>query len=123
MRTVCSSPVRRASADVVSVVAKHAVPAGEWPELLPFLHQCSQSALEDHREVSGVLCSCRMKDIMNGVVGFEVDSMSSASRACMCYIKIARIELTIEFHTRRHCSNDLYALTEIILCSKTSMKA
>lgn len=48
---VTSPPVRRASADVVSVVAKHAVPAGEWPELLPFLHQCSQSVQEDHREV------------------------------------------------------------------------
>lgn len=49
-----SPPVRRGSSDVVSVVAKHAVPAGEWPELLPFLHQCSQSAQEDHREVSAV---------------------------------------------------------------------
>lgn len=48
----CSPPVRRASANVVSIVAKYAVPAGEWPELLPFLFQCSQSAQEDHREVS-----------------------------------------------------------------------
>ncbi|KAJ8759634.1 hypothetical protein K2173_009281 [Erythroxylum novogranatense] len=45
-----SPPVRRASANVVSVVAKYAVPAGEWPDLLPFLFQCSQSAQEDHRE-------------------------------------------------------------------------
>lgn len=48
----CSPPVRRASANVVSIVAKYAVPAGEWPDLLPFLFQCSQSAQEDHREVS-----------------------------------------------------------------------
>lgn len=47
----CSSPVRRASANVVSVIAKYAVPAGEWPDLLPFLFQCSQSVQEDHREV------------------------------------------------------------------------
>jgi hypothetical protein len=47
----CSSPVRRASANVVSIIAKYAVPAGEWPDLLPFLFQCSQSAQEDHREV------------------------------------------------------------------------
>lgn len=47
-----SPPVRRASANVVSVIAKYAVPAGEWPDLLPFLFQCSQSAQEDHREVS-----------------------------------------------------------------------
>lgn len=48
----CSPPVRKASANVVSIVAKYAVPSGEWPELLPFLFQCSQSAQEDHREVS-----------------------------------------------------------------------
>ena len=43
--------MRRASANVVSVIAKYAVPAGEWPDLLPFLFQCSQSAQEDHKEV------------------------------------------------------------------------
>jgi len=52
-----SPPVRRASANVVSVVAKYAVPAGEWPELLPFLFQCSQSVQEDHREVALILFS------------------------------------------------------------------
>ncbi|KAL2650159.1 hypothetical protein R1flu_018287 [Riccia fluitans] len=50
-------PVRRASANVVSVIAKHAVPAGEWPELLPFLFQCTKSAQEDHREVALILFS------------------------------------------------------------------
>ncbi|KAJ7524132.1 hypothetical protein O6H91_18G079600 [Diphasiastrum complanatum] len=49
--------VRRASANVVSIVAKHAVPTGEWPELLPFLFQCSQSAQEDLREVALILFS------------------------------------------------------------------
>uniref|UniRef100_A0A0E0CYC2 Importin N-terminal domain-containing protein n=1 Tax=Oryza meridionalis TaxID=40149 RepID=A0A0E0CYC2_9ORYZ len=43
--------VRRASANVVSIIAKYAVPAGEWPELLPFIFHCSQSPQEDHREV------------------------------------------------------------------------
>ncbi|XP_048128295.1 importin-4 isoform X1 [Rhodamnia argentea] len=52
-----SPPVRRASANVVSVVAKYAVPAGEWPDLLPFLFQCSQSTQEDHREVALILFS------------------------------------------------------------------
>lgn len=46
-----SPPVRRAGANVVSIIAKYAVPAGEWPDLLPFLFQCSQSPQEDHREV------------------------------------------------------------------------
>lgn len=48
---VISSLVRRASANVVSIIAKYAVPAGEWTDLLPFLFQCSQSAQEEHREV------------------------------------------------------------------------
>ncbi|KAG0485277.1 hypothetical protein HPP92_009356 [Vanilla planifolia] len=52
-----SSLVRRASANVVSVIAKYAVPAGEWPDLLPFLFQCSQSSQEDHREVALILFS------------------------------------------------------------------
>ncbi|XP_042383764.1 importin-4-like isoform X1 [Zingiber officinale] len=52
-----SSPVRRASANVVSIIAKYAVPAGEWPEILPFLFQCSQSSQEDHREVALILFS------------------------------------------------------------------
>ncbi|CAN1240622.1 IPO4 [Linum grandiflorum] len=52
-----SPPVRRASANVVSIIAKYAVPAGEWPDLLPFLFQCSQSAQEDHREVALILFS------------------------------------------------------------------
>ncbi|KAL5679874.1 hypothetical protein ACJX0J_006259, partial [Zea mays] len=50
-------PVRRASANVVSIIAKYAIPAGEWPELLPFLFQCSQSPQEDHREVALILFS------------------------------------------------------------------
>ncbi|KAJ0971623.1 hypothetical protein J5N97_019582 [Dioscorea zingiberensis] len=52
-----SPPVRRASANVVSIVAKYAVPAGEWPDLLPFLFQCSHSSQEDHREVALILFS------------------------------------------------------------------
>jgi hypothetical protein len=43
--------VRTSVADVVGVVAKHTVPAGQWPELLGFLHQCSQSGNAEHREV------------------------------------------------------------------------
>ncbi|PPS15544.1 hypothetical protein GOBAR_AA05030 [Gossypium barbadense] len=58
-----SPPVRRASANVVSIVAKYAVPAGEWPDLLPFLFQCSQSPQEDHREsiMSSYLCHFGLK--------------------------------------------------------------
>ncbi|GBG68591.1 hypothetical protein CBR_g3136 [Chara braunii] len=52
-----SSRVRRASADVVSIIAKHCVPSGQWPGLLPFLFECSQSSQEEHREVALILFS------------------------------------------------------------------
>ncbi|KAK4743269.1 hypothetical protein SAY87_001270 [Trapa incisa] len=60
-----SPPVRRASANVVSIVAKYAVPAGEWPDLLNFLFQCSQSSQEDHREVALILFSSLTETIGN----------------------------------------------------------
>ncbi|KAB5538541.1 hypothetical protein DKX38_016074 [Salix brachista] len=60
-----SPPVRKASANVVSIIAKYAVRAGEWPDLLPFLFQCSQSAQEDHREVALILFSSLTETIGN----------------------------------------------------------
>ncbi|KAL8205840.1 hypothetical protein R6Q57_009391 [Mikania cordata] len=55
--TEYSPSVRRASANVVSIIAKYTVPGGEWPDLLPFIFQCSQSAQEDLREVGLLLFS------------------------------------------------------------------
>ncbi|TKY45452.1 hypothetical protein E2542_SST30585 [Spatholobus suberectus] len=57
------SPLRKARANVVSIVAKYAVPSGEWPDLLPFLFQCSQSVQEDHRQICMLFYSsaCRMR--------------------------------------------------------------
>ncbi|XP_057430395.1 uncharacterized protein LOC130723389 [Lotus japonicus] len=60
-----SPPVRKASANVVSIVAKYAVPSGDWPDLLPFLFQCSQSPQEDHREVALILFSSLTETIGN----------------------------------------------------------
>ncbi|KAG4399185.1 hypothetical protein GLYMA_08G187000v4 [Glycine max] len=60
-----SPPVRKASANVVSIVAKYAVPSGEWPDLLPFLFERSQSAQEDHREVALILFSSLTETIGN----------------------------------------------------------
>ncbi|PKA63742.1 Transportin-1 [Apostasia shenzhenica] len=62
--TLENSPlVRRSSTNVVSIIAKYAVPAGEWPDLLPFLFQCSQSSQEEHREVALILFSSLMETI------------------------------------------------------------
>ncbi|KAM1113989.1 hypothetical protein FF1_046650 [Malus domestica] len=58
-------PVRRASANVVSVIAKYAVPAREWSGLLPFLFQCSQSAQEEHRVVASILFSSLTETVGN----------------------------------------------------------
>ncbi|XP_071931220.1 uncharacterized protein [Coffea arabica] len=75
--TVEHSPlVRKASANVVSIVAKYAVPAGEWPDLLPFLFQCSQSAQEDHREVALILFSSLTETIGNSFRPYFTDLQS-----------------------------------------------
>ncbi|CAI0431290.1 unnamed protein product [Linum tenue] len=68
-----SPPVRRASANVVSIIAKYAVTAGEWPDLLPFLFQCSQSAQEDLREVALILFSSLTETIGNAFQPYFVD--------------------------------------------------
>ncbi|XP_022896959.1 importin-4 isoform X2 [Olea europaea var. sylvestris] len=71
-----SPPVRRASANVVSIIAKYAVPAGEWPDLLPFLFQCSQSPQEDHREVALILFSSLTETIGNSFQPYFTDLQS-----------------------------------------------
>lgn len=45
-------PVRRTLGHLVGVVARHAVPRGQWPGLLEFLGRCSASADAGHREVA-----------------------------------------------------------------------
>eukprot|EP00854_Cymbomonas_tetramitiformis_P018775 gene18775-22429_t len=96
--------VRRAVSDVVGVIAKHAVPAGEWPGLLEFLHQCTQSSQEEHREVALVLfCSLaeNIPDVLSGhfttLQGIFLrglgDSAPSVRRAALNSV-MALLELT-----------------------------
>eukprot|EP00667_Euglena_gracilis_P001991 EG_transcript_1991 len=47
--------VRTAVAHLVSVVGKLTIPNGQWPGLLPFLLQCTQSEQPAHREIAMVL--------------------------------------------------------------------
>ena len=56
--------VRRAIADVVSKIAKAAVPAGLWPRLPEFLAQCAQSPEEAHRDVAFVLFAALTETIL-----------------------------------------------------------
>ena len=44
--------VRRCTADVVCVIAKHALPKGEWQELYGYVVQCAQDARSQQREVA-----------------------------------------------------------------------
>lgn len=54
-------PVRRSMTSVVGVIARYALPRGEWPELLGFLSQCAQSATAEHRELAMVLLSALLE--------------------------------------------------------------
>lgn len=47
--------VRRSVAEVVSSIAKLALPAQQWPDLLDYMLQLSQSQHAEHREVSMVV--------------------------------------------------------------------
>merc|ERR1719468_919786 len=50
--------VRRSLATVIASVAKHQLPGGEWPELLAFINQLTQSSGEEHRELAMTLFFC-----------------------------------------------------------------
>ena len=59
-------------AGVVSVVAKHTVPLGEWPGLLDFLSHCSAAPEAAHREVALVLFAALTETIGARVQGLGV---------------------------------------------------
>jgi len=44
--------VRRSIANVIGCIARVLLPAGQWPELLEFLFQCTKSPSVDHRELA-----------------------------------------------------------------------
>merc|ERR1719424_1587256 len=46
---------------VVSVIARYALPKGEWPQLFDFLAECSRSATAEHRELSMVLLAALLE--------------------------------------------------------------
>lgn len=59
--------VRRALSIVVATIAQTDVPAGEWPQLLPWLHHCTQSTSEAHRETALVLL-CSLTETIGAVL-------------------------------------------------------
>eukprot|EP00668_Euglena_longa_P038534 GGOE01049556.1.p1 GENE.GGOE01049556.1~~GGOE01049556.1.p1 ORF type:complete len:1106 (+),score=420.14 GGOE01049556.1:58-3318(+) len=68
--------VRTAVAHLVSVVGKLTIPSGQWPALLPFLLQCTQSDQPAHREIAMVLLYAltdTVADQMRPYLGHLVD--------------------------------------------------
>ena len=47
--------VRRSLTSVASVIGRHALPKGTWPELFAFLNTSSASGVEAHRELAMML--------------------------------------------------------------------
>lgn len=54
-------PVRRSLTSVVAVVARYALPRGEWPELFGFLVEAARSPTAEHRELSMILLSALLE--------------------------------------------------------------
>ncbi|GFY89349.1 ARM repeat superfamily protein [Actinidia rufa] len=113
-----SPPVRRASANVVSIIAKYAVPAGEWPDLLPFLFQCSQSPQEDHREVALILFSSLTETIGNSFQPHFAD-LQSLLLKCMQdetsnRVRVAALKAVGSFLEFTHDGADVVKFREFI---------
>ncbi|KAL6515235.1 hypothetical protein OROHE_018867 [Orobanche hederae] len=113
-----SPPVRRASAHVVSIIAKYAVPAGEWPDLLPFLFQCCQSTHEEHREVALILFSSLTETIGNSFQPYFTD-LQSLLLKCLQYeasnrIRIAALKAVGSFLEFTHDEAEVIKFREFI---------
>ena len=80
-----AAPVRRACADCVSIVARHALPSGEWPELLPSLYAFSQVRRRRrlHRP-SPLTRACRARTSTTGSLRSQSSSRSPRRWASCC---------------------------------------
>ncbi|TDL21910.1 ARM repeat-containing protein [Rickenella mellea] len=58
--------VRHQISRVISAIASIEIPLGQWPELLPFLHQCATSAQVAHREVGVYILYTVLENIVEG---------------------------------------------------------
>jgi hypothetical protein len=80
LQRVTSEPlhsVRRAIADAVGAVARLAVPAQQWPELLQCLQQCASSGAAEHREVAMLLFASLMETL-----GGSATPRAGSGRGC-----------------------------------------
>jgi hypothetical protein len=73
--------VRRALADCVAATAQQAMPAGQWPSLLGFLHQCSKADVPELREVALLLFAALYEA---GGAQASCVCVCARARACVC---------------------------------------
>lgn len=61
-----SKLVRHSSARVISAIASIEIPEGQWPELLPLLHECCTSSKASNREVGIYVLYTVLENIVEG---------------------------------------------------------
>jgi len=61
-----SNLVRHSASRVVAAIASIEIPAGNWPQLLPFLQQTSTSSNASHREVGMYMLYTALENIVEG---------------------------------------------------------
>lgn len=54
------SIVRKSTTELVAVLGRMTLAVGQWPELLPFLHQCTQTENPSLKEVFYVYSKCKL---------------------------------------------------------------
>jgi hypothetical protein len=79
--------VRRSAGHLVAVIAKHTVPQGKWPELLPFLHErCQREGNDPRVRVAALDVFAAMADSVSealaahatGIAGIFLSALSDA---------------------------------------------
>jgi hypothetical protein len=55
MTTEPESIVQKAAASLIAALSKHVLAQGQWPELLQFIQQCTQSTEDQHRYIAMLL--------------------------------------------------------------------
>jgi hypothetical protein len=79
--------VRRSVADLLSAIAKLALPVGQWPDLMQYLFECSQSQHGEHREAAILIFASltdtigdQLREHFKTLIGIFIGGMSDAAQ-------------------------------------------